>query len=421
MSVIIVEPLSSGIALVEAASRMGQETLVFTANHGERQVSETCREWATSITEVDTYDAPAVLQAARKVHRAGQLEAIVPGFEYCVDVVATVASSLGLPHLSMSAATLARNKFACRERLKAAGLKVPRYALIRDQSEVQRAAHQVGFSAVIKPADGGGSLMVRRVDSLDELHSAVGDFEVGVTDVDHYVGPPFLLEEFLEGHEFSVEGYVDHGRPHVAAVTEKQVAGSPYFIEMGHVVEAPLGDEERMVLVTYIEQVVLAVGLGLGVFHAEVRITDRGPVLIEINCRLGGGRIPRLVELTKGLSLAATMLRSYIGLECPARAEPLNSRHGIAGVRFLTSQGIGVFGTATGLDEVRSMPGCEEVEIYFRTGDTVPLLTDFRGRIGHLLFTAEDRPTLDRSLQHAENLIQLTTLNANLEQQRNFV
>jgi biotin carboxylase len=405
MSVIIVEPLSSGEALVEAARRMGQDALVFTADQGERQHSAACRKWATSVIVVDTYDADAVFHAAQGVSREGKLETIIPGFEYCVDVVAKAASGLGLPHLSVAAATSARNKFACREQLKAAGIDVPRYALMHNQSEVERAAFEVGFPAVIKPADGGGSCLVRRVDSLDELRGVVGNFATGLLDVDHYVGAPFLLEEFLAGREFSIEGYVDRGQPHVAAVTEKQLGAAPFFVEMGHVVEAALPADEREALVTYVEQVALAIELGLGVFHAEARMTERGPVLIEINCRLGGDRIPRLVELTQGLSLPATMIRSYCGWENPASVDPLCDRRGVAGVRFLTFDSVARFGTANGVDEVRAMTGCEEVELYFHAGDAVPQLTDFRGRVGHVLFTADDRPTLDMRLREAENRI----------------
>jgi len=415
MSLILVEPLSSGVALVEEARRMGQDAVVLTAEQGERQLSAAGRKWASSVIVVDTYDAEAVFQAAQKVSREGKLEAMIPGWEYCVDVVAKAASRLGLPHLSVSAATAARNKFASRELLKAAGLNVPRYALIHNPSEVEPAALQVGFPAVLKPADGGGSMLVRRVDSLDELRSTVGQFATGVLDVGHYVGAPFLLEEFLDGHEFSIEGYVDHGQPHVVAVTEKQLGEAPFFVEMGHIVEAALREDERKALVTYIEQVGLAVGLGLGAFHAEARMTKRGPILIEINCRLGGGRIPRLVELTHGLSLAAAMVRSYCEMENPGSVDPSCNRRGIAGVRFLCLESSGRLGIAEGVDDVRAMPGCEEVELYFQPGDEIPELTDFRGRVGHVLFSADDRPALDRRLRQAESRIQFLPQEAVLE------
>jgi biotin carboxylase len=211
----------------------------------------------------------------------------------------------------------------------------------------------------------------------------------------------------LDGPEFSIEGYVDRGEPHVLAVTEKHLGEAPYFVEMGHVVEAAISVDERREMVKYVEQVTRAIDLRLGAFHAEARITTRGPVLIEINCRLGGDRIIRLVELAKGISLSAAVVRSCCGLEILQENILLDQRHGVAGVRFLSMAGSATMGSVKGIEEVRAMPGCQEAEIYFRAGEKVPALTDFRGRVGHILFTADDRPALDERLRQAEKRIRI--------------
>jgi biotin carboxylase len=407
MHVLILEPLSSGAALVPAARRMGLGAVVFTANRGERQLSAECKEWATSATTVDTYDHEAVFLAAEHLRRDVNLQAVIPGFEYCVDVAAKTAARLGLPHLSEGAAAAARNKFVCRERLKAAGLSVPRYALMHTLADIEPSAKAVGFPAILKPADGAGSISVQRVDSILELHRAFENLSPGLLDVEHLVGAPFLLEEFLDGPEFSIEGYVDRGEPHVLAVTEKHLGEAPYFVEMGHVVEAAISVDERREIVKYVEQVTRAIDLRLGAFHAEARITTRGPVLIEINCRLGGDRIIRLVELAKGISLSAAVVRSCCGLEILQENISLDQRHGVAGVRFLSMAGSATMGNVNGMEEVRAMPGCQEAVIYFRAGEKVPALTDFRGRVGHILFTADNRPALDERLRQAEKRIQI--------------
>lgn len=213
MGIIIVEPTSSGFALVEAARQMGEEAFVFAQD--EQQIPASCRRLARAIVTVDTNDVQAVVCAARRIEKDAQSEdekirGILPGFEYTVDVVAKVALQLGLPHLSMQAAALTRNKFACRERLKAKGLDVPRYALISDYSELERVASEVGFPAVLKPVDGSGSLLVRRIDSLAQLRSVLADpVNTGLLDMGKQIGSQLLLEEYLEGREFSIEGYID--------------------------------------------------------------------------------------------------------------------------------------------------------------------------------------------------------------------
>lgn len=410
MSIIIVEPLSSGRDLVKAARRVGLKPIVFTADQGERQLDAVCRREAACVTVVDTYDVHAVFEAAQSAVRDNKVKAIVPGWEYCVGVVATVSSRLSLPHMSETSAAAARNKFFCREQLKSAGVDVPRYALIRSLHDIESAARTVGFPAVVKPVDGGGSLLVRKVAAVEELRETIQRCENGLLDVGHHVGMPFMLEEYIGGKEFSIEGYLDSGVPHVVAITEKKIGADPFFIEMGHVVEAELSDRDRKDLIAYIEGVVRTIKLNVGAFHAEARLSDRGPILVEINCRLGGGRIPRLVELTKGLSLAETMVRSYCGFSIPIATDRSYKGNGVAGVRFLTLDGAARFDSAHGVDDVCGMPGFEEIEIYYNAGDAVPGLTDFRGRIGHVLFTAESRSTLDERLELAVKEIRLKTL-----------
>lgn len=411
MGIIIVEPTSSGFTLVEAARQMGEAAFVFAQD--EQQIPAYCRRFASAIVEVDTNDVQAVVCAARRIEKDAQSEdekirGILPGFEYTVDVVARVASQLGLPHLSMQAAALTRNKFACRERLKAQGLDVPRYALISDFSELERAASEVGFPAVLKPVDGSGSLLVRRIDSLAQLRSVLADpVNTSLLDMGRQIGSQLLLEEYVEGREFSIEGYIDQGQPHIVTITEKQLGPEPFFVEMGHVVPAKLQSGEQQALVAYIEKVACAIGLDLGVFHAEARITKRGPILIEIAARLGGDRIYRLVELTSGLSLPKTMIRSHCAMPEPAFIDPLYQCRNVAGVRFLSCNGNGRFGGASGLDQVRAMDGYEEADLYCQAGDDIPELTDFRGRIGHILFCADDRSTLDVRLAQAESKINL--------------
>jgi biotin carboxylase len=410
MHVLILEPLSSGGGLVEAARRMGLGASVFSANRGERQVRAEHREWASSFTTVETYDDEAVFLAAERLSRDVDIRGVVPGWEYCVDVAAKTAARLGLPHLPAVAATVARNKFECRERLRAAGLNVPRYDVVRTPAELEAAMKVVGFPAVLKPSDGAGSILVQRVDSPSELRKTFETFSPGTIDADHSVGASFLLEEYLDGPEFSIEGYVDRGEPHVVAVTEKQLGEAPFFVEMGHVVEAAITDDERSEMVKYVEQVTRAIELRFGGFHAEARITARGPVLIEINCRLGGDRIIRLVELAKGISLPAAMVRSYCGFEVLEEDISLGHRHGIAGVRFFAMPGSSTMGNVKGVEEVRAMPGCQEVEVYFRPGEKIPPMTDFRGRVAHIIFTADDRSSLDERLRRAESCIQLLPL-----------
>lgn len=422
MAIVVVEPASSGAALLAAAQRLGLDAHLFSADEDDRIVPLALRRAAASFTRVDTTSAGAIAAAARSL---GAVDAIVPGFEYTVGAVAQAAAQLGLPHLPAEAAALTRDKYRSRERLRAASLAVPRFAAIASRDDVAAAAAYVGFPAVVKPVDGCGSLLVQRVESIEQLQATV-DLVLRhvVPDMGREIGHALMLEQYLVGPEYSIEGYVGPLGPRVLAVTEKILGAEPYFVEMGHVVDAALDDAARAQLVAYIEAVASCIGLTLGVFHAEARITRDGPVLIEIAARLGGDRIYRLVELTKSISLPEVMIRGHRGETDPAPGYEHRLSTCVSGVRFLAPEAPGPFAGVSGasgasgasgvsgvsgvsgLDSVRSLPGFVEAEIYVRPGDLVPPLTDFRGRVGHVLFTAPDRATLERRLDDAQRALE---------------
>jgi biotin carboxylase len=281
----------------------------------------------------------------------------------------------------------------------------PAYTSITGLEDLESASARVGFPAVLKPVDGSGSLMVRRVDDIKELRYAYQRMtQQRLVDMGRRIGMSAMLESYIAGREFSIEGVVNADGPHVVAVTEKLFGAEPYFVEMGHVVEADIRADERAALVAYVTDAVRAIGLTLGVFHAEARLSDVGPVLMELAARLGGDRIYRLVELTKSISLPEFMIRGYCGENCSVRVDA--EHHRVAGMRFLTLEGSADrFEFVHGVDQVRRMGGCQEVEIYYEPGHRIPAAVDFRGRIGHVLFTAQDRTDLEERLQRAGSTV----------------
>ena len=400
MAIVVLEPASSGTALIEAACRMGKTVHVLSADYGDRKLNDSLRAVAAAIHRVETHDVDAVTDMVRRLQRSLKVEAIVPGFEYMVDVAARVASRFNLPGLPIEVARCTRNKTAMREVMVQAGLAGPVYKVVERQGDLAIAAAHVGFPAVLKPVDGCGSLMVRRVDSMEELTLAfLQSPRQCFIDMGRYIGSRLMLEEYIAGREFSVEGIVDGDGPQVIAITEKLLGPEPHFVEIGHVVEADIDAEDRTALEAYVIKATQAIGLTLGVFHAEVRLSPRGPVLMEIAARLGGDRIYRLIELTKSISLPELMIDSYCG------AKQLFYRHlpskGIAGVRFFTLKYGNRFAAIDGIAAVRAMRGFEELDIYYAPEDFVPDAADFRGRLGHVLFTAPDRLTLEHRLNDA--------------------
>jgi hypothetical protein len=129
-----------------------------------------------------------------------------------------------------------------------------------------------------------------------------------------------LLEAYVDGPEFSVEGYVTGGQVHFVSVTEKLLSAEPYFVELGHIVQANLSESTIHAIKCYTTRVVNALGVNLGPVHCEIRLGQKGPVVMELAARLAGDRICDLIDLALGVSLPRIMIETYLSI---IRCHPL--------------------------------------------------------------------------------------------------
>ncbi len=408
MAIVIVEPVSSGIALIDAARKLGKRAVVLSGNHGDEQARAVIRQRGAQLVRTDTNDQEQVLATVRTLAEQQPIEAVLPGMEYYVETAAYVASTFGLPCITLPVAKRMRDKYEMRSRLAEMGFAMPAFKrLDRDGASLQQIVEGIGFPAVVKPVDGCGSIGVCRVDDLRGLRRTLLELAAGdLSDVGQDIGTAWMLESYVDGPEFSLEGLITSDGPHIIAVTEKILGSEPYFVEMGHVIEADVPSATRQTLVEYTATVIAALGLPMGVFHAEVRLSRKGPVLIEAAARLGGDRICRLVELACGVSLPELMVASHTDNPLPNPQWRNGSASCVAGIRFFTAAELNIAPGSDELDTLRRQVGFQEFVTY-----QVPVQTDaardFRGRIAHVIFTANSRSELDARFMRARDILRV--------------
>ncbi|MEV7597048.1 ATP-grasp domain-containing protein [Kitasatospora sp. NPDC089797] len=388
--VLIIEPASSGTALVGAARGLGFETVVASFDADDRTVPDRVRQEADEVLVVDTNDEEALFLAAASAHGASPFAGVLAGFEFYVPVAARLAARLGLPGLPVDTVEGVRDKAVMRAATAAAGLRVPRFAEVSTEAQVAQAAARVGFPCVLKPVDSAGSVHVTRADDVDHLLAAYRELAADDRpDMGRRTEGRALVEEYLDGPELSVEGCVGaDGRTVVVAVTHKVLGPEPSFVEIGHVVRADLPPATRRAVEDYVGEVVDALRVTVGPFHCELRLVAGEPVLIELAARLGGDRIPDLVEAATGVRLPELAVAALTGLDAaalPSRAP----RAKYAGIRFLTASGEGGRPTAEGLARIAGWPGVLESELTHAADTPVPGDQDYRSRVGHVLYTAD--------------------------------
>ncbi|NLU73938.1 ATP-grasp domain-containing protein [Streptomyces sp. HNM0575] len=251
------------------------------------------------------------------------------------------------------------------------------------------AAH--GYPFIVKPVDGTASLGVFRVegpDGTDQVWEHVERLRGTRTDrvSTLFVLQDFLMEEYVEGPEFSVESFSFAGRHVVVAVTEKFV--DPYrFAEVGHAVPARIDSATEEQVRASVRGFLDLIGIRDGVCHTEVRIGARGPVVIESHNRIAGDAITDLVHGAYGIDLVSYALGWPFGLvpELPDRPKA----HAGASTRFLVGDP-GRVESIEGVDEALGMADVLEVRTSVKPGDEVRSLKDNWDRLGLVAVTGSD-------------------------------
>lgn len=352
-------------------------------------------EFAAEFTIGDIRD-PAFIKECAVRYRVNAIVAIAT--DVSVPSVARVCESLGLPAIPVEGADVSVNKLLQRERMKAAGLVVPIFEPFQTVEVALAKAVEIGFPVVIKPIDAAGSRGVRLVQDAGAVAQAAEEaLAVSRTSVG-------LVEEYIEGAEVSVEGFVVGGEFHVVCLSEKTRTPPPYLLDMAVHFPDSLMPTERDAIISVARKAVAACGLDNCPVHMELLRSVRGPVVVELAARGAGFRVfTNILPYVTGLDTVNVQLQSALGM--PVQIEPKVPSRGAA-IIFL-SPTPGKLKSVEGLDKARAVQGVQEAEVYIQPGTVMGELKCGADRIGHLIVFAENRQEVERRASQALSLIKI--------------
>lgn len=345
---------------------------------------------ADEVVVADTNDTEATVRAAVEVAARRRIGGVVTTCDYYLEVVAHVAAALGLPGPAPEAMRTATRKHLVRGALHRAGVPDIRHAVAADRPGAHKAAAHVGFPLVAKPVDSNSGTAVRRVDDEAALDAAFRE----ITGTRHNTRCQplerlLLVEEVLDGPEVSVEAVTRDGQTTVVAMTAKTVLGPeelgrPGYVEVAHVVPAPLAADTFAAVETLVGQALAAIGLRHGLSHTEVKLTRAGPRIVELNPRQGGGFIFDLVHLVTGVHPLRLLVDLALGQHTPSAPSAARS----AAVAFVLAPAAGHLSAINGGDRLRHDPRVFHWDLA-APGPVAPP-ADNNARIGHVLVTDPD-------------------------------
>ncbi len=333
---------------------------------------------------VDFADAAAVIKATARIKLDGVMTVSA---DRAVPIVAAVAEARGLPGIGVETAHLMTHKIAMRTRLADAGVPQPRYAAVRSIAETRRAANEVGFPSVLKPADSGGQRAVFRVESLDEIHAHLHEVVLASPTGEA------ILEEFVDGVEMNGIVVSRNGESIPLTLSDRlRPPGIGFGVGWIHVYPATaygeqLDESERVAVHT-----VHALGLKTGIAFPQLIAAPGGRVVVvECAARIPGGQMADLVRVATGVDLVDVQIRMALGEELPDELVQPKFKQPLA-IRFFTAEPgplpTGRVKRIGPLDKVLAFPGVVQADVYLQVGETIRPVRVDGDRRGYVIATA---------------------------------
>jgi biotin carboxylase len=362
------------VPIIKKAKEMGLFTIV--ADYNDDAPGLPCADMPLAVS---TRDRKLVLQAAIDY----EIDGILTTSDLPVGVVAHVCAALELPGMSVEVARICTNKYLQREFLKEQRFKAPWYKKVSCMDDL---AGISAFPVILKPLDSSGSRGVKMVNDQNEM-----EIQFPISREFSQSGE-LIVEEVVEGREFSVETITQNFETHVVALTEKHLCGedSCCFVEDRHIIPALVSGEERRGIFALVVDVLRKLGVNNCAAHTEVKWGPEGATIIEIGCRLGGDFIAsHLVPLATGVDLLANTIRIALG-------EPLaleRTRSEAACVQFINHTNYNNYHDFLE-SESKSIVESRIEAIHDRN------IENSFDRMGYLIMRAENSESLDGLLNH---------------------
>lgn len=342
----------------------------------------------------DIVNEETMLKIARDEHVDGVIH---PCSEVSMAVMGRINDELGLSGISREQAICATNKHLMRKAFEKGNAPSPKSILAQDAEDAwSRLQNEFDTDAILKPSRNSGSRGIAKVSRNMDKGDFIRAYDEALSESrDHSV----LIEQFIEGPEFSIEMIVWQGDIHVLTVTDKKTTGAPHFVELGHNQPSCFSDTDVETLKAAAVAGVRALGVNNCACHAEAKLMNGKAYLMEVGARLGGDFIStELTHLSTGIDMVAAAIDVALGVEpdLSAKEEP----KGVCIRYFCPKPGKLVSISNT---EVLNNPHVYLWEIYPKEGDVIPAVTSSLCRSGHVIVTEK---TPQKAIELAERLIE---------------
>ena len=382
--------------------------------------SAVCAAEADEFVCIDLKDTARLIDYARYLQQNGGLDAVFTAATDFSAAVAAIAAACGLRGHTLKAALNATDKVRMRECFRKAGVPSPAFieltaadlAAPADRLEARgnvrysdlgaatadtlerRLGELAGrFPLVVKPVDNMGARGCSLVKNLSELRKAAA------TALQYSRSGRAIVEEYIEGSEFSIEGLIFGGRLYITALADRHIFFPPYFIEMGHTIPSECTQDIADEVISVFERGVHALGLTDGAVKGDILVRNGKAFVGEIAARLSGGYMSGwTVPYSCGLDITAAALTLALGgsprLHTCGKDSfviPLKQNCPFVSAERAWISIPGQVAAVSGLEAARAAPFVKDVFPRAGAGDTVVFPQNNVEKCGNVLSAAPSR------------------------------
>jgi biotin carboxylase len=386
----------------EAASRLGVE-LVFATDRCDQLEDP----WADRAIPIRFHREAQAVEALTAAAAIAPFHGVLAVGDRPTVVAARVAQSLGLPGNRPEAAVAARDKRKTRESFRAAGLPGPRVLVVPASADPERLADELDYPLVVKPAALSGSRGVMRADNpagflvaFERLGRLLASDDVRL--MRDSALQDIIIETFIHGREYAIEGVIDRGRLQTLAIFDKpDPLDGPLFEETIYVTPTRAEPATIAAIEQGVARAVAALGLWHGPIHAECRVNFNRVFMLEVAARPIGGLCARALRFVgpgdEAAGLEELLLRHALGEDVRRwRREPR-----AAGVMMIPIPAGGLYRRVHGVDEALRVEGVEEVRITAKPDQPLVPLPEGSSYLGFIFSRADDPDGAEHALRAA--------------------
>lgn len=333
-----------------------------------------------------------------RIAREERIDGVIhPCSEVSMAVMGRLNDELGLSGISREMAFRATNKHLMREAFEAYGAPSPKSYCFENAEQAWECFCKdlSGRDCILKPSRNSGSRGIAKVSGNIYRDKFVELFKRSKSESrDNSV----MLEQFVDGPEFSVEIIVWNNQVNVLTVTDKKTTEAPYFVELGHNQPSVFPNETVKIIEDAAIAGVKALAVNNCACHAEIKVQDGIAYIMEIGARLGGDFIStELTHLSTSIDMVAASINCALGVE--PNIEPIENKRGVCIRYFCPQPGklLSISNTDM-LDDSRVY----NWEIYRKIGDMIPNVTSSLCRSGHVIVADKD---VKDAIAYAEYLV----------------